>query len=141
MKWMLHLCDILWCIQTELRMWHGWKHLAELFNVALEKGKLRVSSECQTLLPLNNSPVLAKYRVFHNCRDALCPDNCQTPSINYFIYIFALAPCVSSFTCYNDNCTGTGNIHAMSLRNKLHTPCIFIIQSHPYLVIKSYQYQ
>ena len=30
---------ILWWSQSELRMWHGWKHLAELFNVALEKGK------------------------------------------------------------------------------------------------------
>ena len=61
-KWMLHLCDILWWSQTELRMWHGWKHLAELFNVALEKGKWRVSSECHTLLlPLNNSPVLTNW--------------------------------------------------------------------------------
>ena len=61
-KWMLHLCDILWCIQTELCMWHGWKHLAELFNVALEKGKWRVNSECCTLLlPLNNSPVLTNW--------------------------------------------------------------------------------
>ena len=61
-KWMLHLCDILWWSQTELHMWHGWKHLAEFFNVALEKGKWRVSSKCHTLLlPLNNSPVLTNW--------------------------------------------------------------------------------
>ena len=42
-------------------------------------------------------------------------------------------------TCYDDNCTGTWNIHAISLRNKLRTvPCVIIIQSHSYLFIKVY---
>ena len=42
--------------------------------------------------------------------------------------------------CYNYNCTGIWNIHAKCFRNKFHTiPCVFIIQSHSYLV-KSYQY-
>ena len=43
------------------------------------------------------------------------------------------------FTCYDDNRTGTWNIHVISLRNKLKTvPCVIIIQSHPYLFIKVY---
>ena len=42
-------------------------------------------------------------------------------------------------TCYDDNCTGTWNIHAISLRNKLRTvPCVIIIQSHLYLFIIMY---
>ena len=43
-------------------------------------------------------------------------------------------------TCYNDNCAGTGNTHTISFSNKVQTlPCVFIIQSHPYLFVKSYQ--
>ena len=54
---------------------------------------------------------------------------------NVFVFVYLL-----SFTSYNDNCTGIRNIHAIGFRNKLDTiPCIFIIQSHPYLIVKSYQ--
>ena len=39
------------------------------------------------------------------------------------------------FTCYNDNRTGTGNIHAIGFKNKLKTiPYGFIFESHPYLL-------
>ena len=42
----------------------------------------------------------------------------------------------SYITCYNHNCAGTGNIHAMRFRNKMESiPCVFIIQSHSYLFV------
>ena len=51
--------------------------------------------------------------------------------------LFVLSGWFSSFTCNNYNCAGTGNIHAMSFRNKLHIIFfVFIIQSHLYLLLK-----
>ena len=42
-------------------------------------------------------------------------------------------------TCYNHNCTGTWNIHAIGFRNKMEgISCVFIIESHLYLYVECY---
>ena len=59
--------------------------------------------------------------------------------INVFVKDLMLKEVLSSIsyiTCYNHNCAGTGNIHAMRFRNKIESiPCVFIIQSHSYLFV------